>query len=38
MQSITREQGLDWLKESSHSILKNCRGFLKQVKELAEAA
>lgn len=37
-QAITRKQGLDWLKESTHSILKNCRGMLRQVQELAEAA
>ncbi len=38
MRAIAPRQGLDWLKESTHSILKNCRGFLKQIQELAEAA
>lgn len=38
MRAITPRQGLDWLKESTHSILKNCRGLLKQIQELAEAA
>lgn len=38
MGTINRAQALDWFKESTHSVLKNCRGILKQVQELAEAA
>ncbi len=38
MQSITNEQALDWFKESTHSILRNCRGFLRQIQDCAEAA
>ncbi len=38
MQSITNEQALSWLKESTHSILRNCRGMLRQIQNLAEAA
>jgi hypothetical protein len=37
-QAITPAQALDWLKESTHSVLKNCRGMLKQIQELAEEA
>lgn len=38
MQSITNEQGLEWFKESTGSVLRNCRGMLKQIQDLAEAA
>lgn len=38
MGAITRSQALDWFKESTHSILKNCRGILRQVQDCAEAA
>jgi hypothetical protein len=38
MQAITPPQALEWLKESTHSVLKNCRGMLRQIQELAEAA
>lgn len=38
MQTVSPVLGLQWLKESTHSVLKNCRGFLEQVQDLAEAA
>ncbi len=38
MKTLSHDQALSWFKESTHSVLKNCRGFLKQIKEQAEAA
>ncbi len=38
MQTIPHDQALLWFKESTHSVLRNCRGFLKQIQEQAEAA
>jgi hypothetical protein len=37
-QTIPRDQALLWFKEATHNVLRNCRGMLKQVQELAEAA
>lgn len=38
MGMIDRFQALDWFKESTHSTLRNCRGILRQIQNLAEAA
>lgn len=35
---IDRVAALDWFKESTHSVLRNCRGFLRQIQQCAEAA
>lgn len=35
---INRREATDWFKESTRSILRNCRGILKQINDCAEAA